>query len=177
MVAPQTPTRKQLSTIGDDDVDLLHAIEGLFDTVNTDIPATFEELLELINADQFPRFYESVPLVAPITVTEGGPPTVVQTLVIAVPEAGRYRLAVNFTCQFTTFNDVVRFRSTGTAASGGTFLVIAQDNDEVQPYYFELAIDVLDTVPFDTTLEMEVTGPGSADVIIPKADFFLQRVG
>ena len=124
----------------------------------------------------FPMYYEAIPLVNGITVNEGGPPTLLNSISIDDPVIGRYRASIGIIADFQTQGDQITWRTTGLLASTSDFTIEAKSSDENEPFFFELTID-LDGSPVSSTIEAEVTGPGQSDVTITRADIFLQRIG
>lgn len=193
---PITYGRDEDYWLGNADVDGLFIADGDYadivpndDAYGTDLliqGATVSEHWDLValsgasgvggGAGSFPQIYETDPLAAPITVTEGGPPTALVTLAIPTPIIGKYRVSINLICDFTSANDQLTWRTTGSFPSSSDFLIEAKDANERVPFYYELTIP-LDGSAINTVLEAEVTGAGAADVVVDTAAFFLQRVG
>ena len=120
-----------------------------------------------------PKFYESVPLPAPVTITEPGGPVDVVELTIVNSVIGKYRGSVGIIAQFTSNNDQLTFRLLGTFPSAD-FVIEAKDANERVPIYHEITVGIKG--PFNIIIQCEIMGAGAADVNVNVADIFLQRI-
>jgi hypothetical protein len=119
------------------------------------------------------KFYNEM-ITAPVTITEGDGWVTLVTLTIDNPTSGWWDVAGVFTAAFTSANDKLEWRATGTLTQGTSFLVESKDAAEVIPVSVEASFNLTgSTETFN--LEVMASGPGAADVEIQSAQATARR--
>ena len=112
-------------------------------------------------------------LANPLTITEAEGLVDVITLTEADIPAGLYVVTVSFVTHFQALNDQVTWQTIGDLVSP-VFLKEAKDAAENIPFTYSVPAQ-LPEGPFTVTLQVGITGPGAADVIIETAHLFIVR--